>query len=74
MTTKTHFARVMTSCAVLCIASSLFVRNRTAPTTDGGQPVGENNIEAISKFPVISGTLKDASDRHTAAGGRSNRD
>ena len=74
MTTTTHFARVMTSCAVLCIASSLFAQNRTAPTTDGGQPVGENNMEAIGKCPVISGTLKDASDRHTAAGGMSNRD
>ena len=74
MTTTSHFARVMTSCAVLCIASSVFAQNRTAATQDSGQPKGQKNMEAMSKCPVISGTLKDASDRHTAAGGMSNRD
>ena len=54
-------------------------------TEDGGQPVGNNqdsrtagplgeNTETISKCPVIGGTHRPTSERHTAAGVYSNRD
>ena len=54
-------------------------------TEDGGQPVGNNqdsrtagplgeNTETTSKCPVIGGTHRPTSERHTAAGVYSNRD
>ena len=74
MTKTPYLARVVTSCAVLCIATSVFAQNRPSPTKDDGQPTGEKKLEKISKCPVIGGTIKDPSDRHTAAGGMSNGD
>ncbi len=74
MINPTRFAPLMTSCAVLCIASSLFAQNRPTPDKDGGQTILEGKVENISKCPVIGGTIKEPSDRHTAAGGMSNGD
>ncbi len=54
MTSTTHFARVMTSFAVLCIATSVFAQDSPTAGSSG------ENAEASSKCPVM-GPIKDAS-------------
>ena len=74
MTRTFQFARGITSCTVLCIAASVFAQDRPNSTKDSGQVPGGKNVENISQCPVIGGTLKDPSDRNTAAGAMANRD
>ena len=74
MTTSTHFARVITSFMMLCIATSVFAQNRPILTKDSGQPVGAEKLESSAKCPVIGGTQRATSERHTAAGVLSNGD
>ena len=74
MTTSTHFARVITSFMMLCIATSAFAQNRPNLTKDSGQPVGAEKLESSAKCPVIGGTQRATSERHTAAGVLSNGD
>ncbi len=71
MATTIHFARVMTSCAVLCIATSVFAQNRPTPTKDLGQPIGGRIVENSNQCPVM-GAVRPAAARHTAAGATSN--
>jgi catalase-peroxidase len=71
MTTTIHFARAITSGAVLCIATSVFAQNRPTATKDGGQPFGREIMESSSKCPVM-GAVRPAAARHTAAGAMSN--
>ena len=52
MTTSTHFARVITSFMMLCIATSAFAQNRPNLSKDSGQPVGAEKLESIAKCPV----------------------
>jgi catalase-peroxidase len=67
MTSKTHFARVMTSFSVLCIASSVVVQDSRAAEPH------EKGTETTSKCPVMAET-KDANLFPTAAGSYSNDD
>jgi len=75
MTRITFFPLVITSCAVLCIATSVFAQNRPTPTEDRNsqttKPIKENS-ETGSKCPVMGGTP--GTYRHTAAGALSNKD
>jgi catalase-peroxidase len=74
MNRRTLFARVMTSGTVLCLAASVFAQNRPNSAKDSGQAPGGKNMENVSQCPVIGGTLKDPSNRNTAAGAMANRD
>ena len=79
MNTTTRIARAVTGCTVLCMAAAASAQDRPVSAELADQSVenqdsGKQNMESLSKCPVIGGTLKDASDRHTAAGGMSNRD
>ena len=74
MTRRTLFARVMTSGTVLCLAASVFSQDRPSPTKNSGKLPEGKNMENISQCPVIGGTLKDPSNRNTAAGAMANRD
>lgn len=64
----------LTGCTLLYIAASVFAQNppgsskATEPSTKG------KTMENISQCPVIGGTIKDPSNRNTAAGAMSNRD
>ena len=71
MTETTYLNRVMTSCALLCIATSLYAQNHPTPIKDVGKPIGEEIMEISSKCPVM-GAVKPAVARHTAAGAMSN--
>ncbi len=75
MTGTTFFPRAITSCAVLCITTSVFAQNRPTPAEDQKsqttKPVKENT-ETGSTCPVMTGTA--GTQRHTAAGALSNRD
>jgi len=71
MTRSTHCARVISSCAMLCIASIAFAQNHPPLIKDGGKQAGDK--QDISKCPVMGGQ-KTPSQRHTAAGGMSNGD
>jgi catalase-peroxidase len=73
MTRRTLFARVVASGTVLCLAASVFAQNRPIPAKDSGQAPGGKNMENVSQCPVIGGTLKDPSNRNTAAGAMANR-
>ena len=73
MTITTHFARVIASFAMLCIATSVFAQNSPTRNKESGQPLGADKID-ISKCPVIGGTLRPATERNTAAGALSNGD
>ena len=75
MTTMTHLPRVITSCAVLCIATSVFAQNRPAPTENQNPQTtkpAQENTEASNNCPVMAGTA--GTYRHTAASALSNRD
>ncbi len=74
MTRTAQFARGITSCTVLCIAASVFAQDRPNSTKDNRPVPGGKNMENISQCPVIGGTLKDPSNRNTAAGAMANRD
>ena len=74
MTSITHFARTITSAAILCIATSAFAQNRTVETNPSKQRVASEQANGISQCPVIGGTQKPPSERPTAAGGYSNGD
>ncbi len=74
MIRKTLFARVMTSGTVLCLAASVFAQDRPNATKNNEDTPGGKTVEKISQCPVIGGTLKDPSDRNTAAGAMANRD
>ena len=74
MTKRTLFARVIASGTVLCIAASVFAQDRPNSTKDSRPVPGGKNMENISQCPVIGGTLKDPSNRNTAAGAMANRD
>ena len=74
MTRTAQFARGITSCTVLCIAASVFAQDRPNSTKDSRPVPGGKNMENISQCPVIGGTLKDPSNRNTAAGAMANRD
>ena len=74
MITSIHFARVTTSFAMLCIATSVFAQNSPAPTKSSGQPIGAEKMDSSSKCPVIGGTQRTTLERHTAAGALSNGD
>ena len=71
MTATIYLPRVMTSCAVLCIATSAFAQNYPTSNKDVGEPIGEEIMENSSKCPVM-GAVKPAAARHTAAGAMSN--
>jgi len=73
MSTKIHFARAMTSFAMLCIAPSVFAQNSPL-TKDAAQSAGGKKADGIAQCPVIGGTQKPFSERHTSAGAMSNGD
>ncbi len=74
MITTIHIARAMTSLPMLCIATSVFAQDRTVLTKDSAQQVAGKETDSSSKCPVIGGTQKPSSERHTAAGNMSNGD
>lgn len=74
MTLNTHFARVMTSCAMLCIATSAFAQNHSTPTEGSGKTLGGTAPDNNSQCPVIGGSQRPPSERNTAAGSMANRD
>ena len=74
MITTIHFARTMTSLAMLCIATSVFAQDRPALTKDSGLQISGKEADSSSKCPVIGGTQKPSAERHTAAGSMSNGD
>ena len=74
MTITTQFARLLTSIAMLCIATTGFAQNRPTPAKNNGQPIAAENIDSNIKCPVIGGTQRPPSQRHTAAGAMSNGD
>ena len=71
----TLFPRVITGCAMLCIATSVIAQNRPAPAANQNSQTPKapkDNAENIGQCPVMSGTA--GSQRHTAAGALSNKD
>ncbi len=74
MSTTIHFARTMTSLAMLSIATSVFAQDRPALSKESAQPIAGKETDSSSKCPVISGTQKPSSERHTVAGSTSNAD
>ncbi len=72
MTIRTHLARILSSCAVLCIATSASAQNYPTPTADSG-PNGGATRAAAPQCPVMHNTPP-ATARHTAAGAMSHRD
>jgi catalase-peroxidase len=67
MTTTTQFVRVLASCAVLCIATSVLAQNAEIRSSK----VEKSDVSI--KCPVM-GDMRSAAARHTAAGATSNRD
>jgi len=74
MPTTTRLARTISSFAILCIATPAFAQNRTADIKGSGQPIAGDQVSGINLCPVIGGSQKPSSERHTAAGGYSNAD
>ncbi len=74
MISTIHIARSLTSLPMLCIATSVFAQDRPAVTKDSVQQVAGKETDSSSKCPVIGGTQKPSSERHTAAGTMSNGD
>ena len=72
--TKVHVARAITSFGMLCIAMSVYAQDRPALTKDSAPPNAGKATDSSSKCPVIGGTQKPSSERHTAAGTMSNGD
>ena len=67
MITSTYFTRVVTSCAVLFVATSVLAADSELRNTKG------KAMEASSTCPVM-GHVNPAMARHTAAGAMANRD
>ena len=74
MITTVHFASAMTSFAMLCIATSVLAQDRLALKKDSTPQIAGKETDSSSKCPVIGGTQKPSSERHTAAGTMSNGD
>jgi len=74
MTAKTHFVRAWTSLGILCVATSSFAQPRSPLTNENDPPRGLEKTDSNTKCPVIGGTQRVASERHTAAGSLSNGD
>ncbi len=74
MTLRTRLARLMTSSSVLFTATSLLAQDAPAPAKAAGPVVAGTQADAISKCPVIGGTLRPVAERNSAAGFMTNRD
>ena len=78
MTGKSRFARVLKSCSIWCLASSVLAPNVQAQSeihkSQKSQPAKPDGsvAEEMSKCPVMSGIA--SIKRHTAAGSLSNKD
>jgi len=59
---------------MLCVATAVFTQSRPAIAQEAGKPAAGTKPDTSSQCPVIGGTLRPASARHTAAGSMSNRD
>ena len=70
MPSVTYFARITTSLAVMCIATSAFAQNSL--TAEAPQE-GKEKMEGLSRCPVM-GAVRPPAARHTAAGTISNSD
>tara|TARA_R110002049_G_scaffold309268_1_gene519550 strand:+ start:70110 stop:72452 length:2343 start_codon:yes stop_codon:yes gene_type:complete len=71
MNPTTPFARVVTSLAVLCIATSALISQTALAQQSLTAVASQENAAAIDKCPVM-GPMKDPAGRHTAAGAYSN--
>jgi hypothetical protein len=76
MSMKAQFARLMTGCAVACVATSLLAETNPVAKdgpVDSGVPATGAKVPDASQCPVIGGTMLPASERTTAAGAMSNQ-
>lgn len=72
MSKRMQFLRLLTGCAVLCTATSVF--GQTGKGTAGaGQATGEKGMAGIEACPVIGGAKRSVGERTTAAGGMGTR-
>ncbi|TWU08051.1 catalase/peroxidase HPI [Stieleria varia] len=69
MNSKKHLARLLASCAVLCISTSV-----VAQEANTAQSSVNAKADAASQCPVIGGTHLPPDDRNTAAGAYTNGD
>jgi catalase-peroxidase len=77
MSMKAQFARLITGCAVACMATSLLAEKNPVArdsAVDGAVPATGVKVPDASQCPVIGGTMRPVSERTTAAGAMSNRD
>ena len=73
MPNQRHFARILSSLAVLCIATISFAQAQHSSTADGDGSSESKTMNANGTCPVM-GNMRPASARHTAAGLMSNSD
>jgi len=74
MKTKRRLARLMSSGAMLCFATAAIAQTPGTVKTGGEKPQPVKGEAAAEMCPVIGGSMRPASQRHTAAGSMTTRD
>jgi catalase-peroxidase len=67
-----QFLRLLTGCAVLCTATSVFGQTGIGSAA-AGEATGEKGMAGVEACPVVGGTKRPVGERTTAAGGMGTR-
>lgn len=67
-----QFLRLLTGCAVLCTATSVFGQSGVGSTA-AGEATGEKGMAGVEACPVVGGAKRPVGERTTAAGGMGTR-
>lgn len=67
-----QFLRLLTGCAVLCTATSVFGQSGIGSTA-AGEATGEKGMAGVEACPVVGGAKRPVGERTTAAGGMGTR-
>jgi catalase-peroxidase len=67
-----QFLRLLTGCAVLCTATSVFGQTGIGSTA-AGEATGEKGMAGVEACPVVGGAKRPVGERTTAAGGMGTR-
>ena len=67
-----QFLRLLTGCAVLCTATSVFGQTGNGSTA-AGEATGEKGMAGVEACPVVGGAKRPVGERTTAAGGMGTR-
>lgn len=74
MKTRRRLARLMSGGAMLCVATAAMAQNPDTGSSSGERPQPAKNEAAAEQCPVIGGSMRPSSQRHTAAGSMTTRD